>query len=102
MSKTLRLLTLVKFLVCHVLPSVSHQVLICHDLFRSQASQQFLECARCGTVVHPACLSPPLAENADCEWHCIGCGEKTSDYQGERRRYLSVVSARLFLLPLPY
>lgn len=69
--------------------------LICHGLSGLQVAHHFLECTRCGTVVHPACLTPPLGENADCDWYCVGCGEKTSDYQVERRRYFSVVSRRL-------
>lgn len=70
------------------------------DLFWLQVSQPFLECIRCALVVHPTCLSPPLAGTADCDWYCVRCREKTSDYQVNRRRFLSEVSARLTLLPL--
>lgn len=66
----------------------------CHVCMIEDVAHHFLECTRCGTVVHPACLTPPLGENADCDWYCVGCGEKTSDYQVERRRYFSVVSRR--------
>jgi hypothetical protein len=66
----------------------------CHICRLEDVSQPFLECIRCALVVHPTCLSPPLAGTADCDWYCVRCREKTSDYQVNRRRYLSVVSAR--------
>ena len=56
-----------------------------------QVLEQLLECTRCGNVVHPACLAPPLAEKPDGDWFCYGCGEKTTDYQRERRRYIAEV-----------
>lgn len=56
-----------------------------------QVLEHLLECTRCGNVVHPACLVPPLAEKPDGDWFCYGCGEKTTDYQRERRRYITEV-----------
>ncbi|KAG0590125.1 hypothetical protein KC19_1G074000 [Ceratodon purpureus] len=70
------------------------EIRACHICMAEDASQQFLECTSCRTAVHPACLSPPLTENSDCDWYCVGCGQKTCDFQVEKRRFVSVVSAR--------
>ena len=66
-----------------------------------QVSDHLLECMKCGNIVHPACLAPPLAEKVDCDWYCYQCGENTSDYQLEQRRYQAEVLHRYALQKAP-
>ncbi|CAK9271564.1 unnamed protein product [Sphagnum jensenii] len=57
-------------------------------------SEVLLECSHCGSRQHSACLIPPMFEKPVGDWLCSECGEKTSDYQVERRHYIAEMGRR--------
>jgi transcription elongation factor Elf1 len=57
-------------------------------------SEALLECSHCGSRQHSACLIPPMLEKPVGDWLCSECGEKTSDYQVERRHYIAEMGRR--------
>ncbi len=59
-----------------------------------QKSEVLLECSHCGSRQHSACLIPPMLEKPVGDWLCSECGEKTSDYQVERRHYIAEMGRR--------